>query len=173
MRKIVLIICALTFVSCVEKKVVEMSTINQLSAVSAVTASQQVPVYDPDNGDARKASVTQLQTYMQDNLDIRPDDRFVTQVETAGLVTYNITLTGSDNILLLLTTLTAGAVFSWFADGNVVDGQEIIICTANDCILSKPSGITFFGWPDPSSLDEGGSLHFKYNAQTLTWWRIG
>ena len=45
-----------------------MPTINQLSAVSTVTAGDQFPLYSPSNGDARKASMSLIMDYVNANL---------------------------------------------------------------------------------------------------------
>jgi hypothetical protein len=178
MKNIVLIICGLTFTSCVGTKVVDMSTINQLSGVSAVTASQQVPVYDPDNGDARKASVTQLQTYMQANLDMRPDDRFIVMYPTVGIFGYAPVLTGSSNLYLIFTAITAQTVaLSWFLDNNVVDGQEVMMSFAGDATVGfSVTPPTKVGWPPlitPPNITAGQFMHVRYDAATATWRRIG
>ena len=44
-----------------------MPTISQLTAVSSVTDTDQVPVYSTDNGDARKASLSVIKTYILTN----------------------------------------------------------------------------------------------------------
>lgn len=44
-----------------------MPTISQLTAVSSVTDTDQVPVYSTDNGDARKASLSVIKTYVLTN----------------------------------------------------------------------------------------------------------
>lgn len=155
-----------------------MANINQLSSAESVSAGQQLPVYDPDNGDARKVSVSQVAEYMQDNLDMRPDDRFVTQYHTASGFGYNITLTGGDNLYLILRTTTAQTVgFYWFTDGSCVDGQEVIISTAGDLTIAffMPQP-TRLGWPAliaPPQLLAGGFLRVRYDAATATWRRIG
>lgn len=41
-----------------------MATINQLSAVDAVVASDQVPLYSSSQGDARKASFTTIVEFL-------------------------------------------------------------------------------------------------------------
>lgn len=41
-----------------------MATINQLSAVDAVVASDQVPIYSSSQGDARKASFTTIVEFL-------------------------------------------------------------------------------------------------------------
>ena len=42
-----------------------MPTINQLAGLSQVSGGDLLPIYVPNNGDARKVSVTQLLTYFQ------------------------------------------------------------------------------------------------------------
>jgi hypothetical protein len=42
-----------------------MPTINQLSPVSQVSGGDQIPIYVPNNGDARRMSVSQLTEYVQ------------------------------------------------------------------------------------------------------------
>jgi len=45
-----------------------MTTINQLSAVSALTAGDLLPVFVTGNGDCRKASVSVVTAYVSQNL---------------------------------------------------------------------------------------------------------
>jgi hypothetical protein len=45
-----------------------MPTINNLSSVSSVSAGDQFPLYSPDNGDARKASMSLIMDYVNANL---------------------------------------------------------------------------------------------------------
>ena len=42
-----------------------MPQINQLSSISQVSGSNQIPVYDQNNGDARKMSISALLQYFQ------------------------------------------------------------------------------------------------------------
>lgn len=53
-----------------------MTTINQLSAVDAVTGSDQLPIYSSANGDARKSSITVLIDYIRQNLGIASGTSF-------------------------------------------------------------------------------------------------
>lgn len=46
-----------------------MSSINQLGTVTEASLSMQVPVYDTNNGQPRKASLQQIVDLVQDNLD--------------------------------------------------------------------------------------------------------
>jgi len=53
-----------------------MPTINNLTAVTAVTASDQIPLYSSANGDARKSSITILLDYIKANLGIASGTSF-------------------------------------------------------------------------------------------------
>jgi len=45
-----------------------MTDINRLSAVSAVTAGDHVPIFSTANGDARRAAISVLLAYLQANM---------------------------------------------------------------------------------------------------------
>lgn len=45
-----------------------MPTINMLASVDTVTGGDQFPIYAPNNGDARKASMTTIMTYVRNDL---------------------------------------------------------------------------------------------------------
>ena len=44
-----------------------MTTINQLSAVDTVSAGDLVPIFSTNNGDARKAAMSVIQSFILDN----------------------------------------------------------------------------------------------------------
>ena len=50
-----------------------MPTINQLAPVSQLSGGDQIPIYVPNNGDARRTSVTQLTQYVEDNIVVTVD----------------------------------------------------------------------------------------------------
>jgi hypothetical protein len=157
-----------------------MSTINQLSAVDVVVGGDLIPLFDTSNGDARKAAISALQTYMQANLVFGSDDSFTVQREAAGGFGFSVTLTGSDNIMVILEDAsTQDVTFSWFLDANVVDGQEVIIVSksTSNTIGFTGTAPTTNGWPTgtPPVLlaDADTPIHFKYVLETDTWYRIG
>lgn len=47
-----------------------MATINQLSSVDSLQNGDQIPVYDQSNGDARKASMSTLLSYIESNIEL-------------------------------------------------------------------------------------------------------
>jgi hypothetical protein len=44
-----------------------MPTINQLPVLSTINSGDQLPVYSPNNGDARRTSIGSLLTFFQQN----------------------------------------------------------------------------------------------------------
>jgi len=75
-----------------------MATINQLASVDNLQGGDQVPVYDQSNGDARKASITTLLTYIEQNITTSANTVFsfdtVAEMQVfAGLVVGNYVVT--------------------------------------------------------------------------------
>lgn len=69
-----------------------MTTINQLSAVTTVALSDQLPIYSQSNGDARKTSITTLMETVRNNLgDASGDSLTVTDyIKTTGVLVSNL-----------------------------------------------------------------------------------
>lgn len=154
-------------------------TINQLSAVDSVQSGDQLPIYDQSNGDARKASISVLQTYMQAELDFDSPFNFVTQREVPGVLGFVPVLTGSLNIFLILDgDSTEDVGFDWFTNGSAVDKQEVLIVSRNTAnFIGFTGGVpTTVGWPTsvPPVLmaDAENPIKFRYDAGTATWWRV-
>jgi hypothetical protein len=76
-----------------------MTTINQLSAIDTLTAGDLLPVFATAQGDARKASLTTLQSYMQNNLTFPSTGTGVSQfvVQYASPVATGFTVTMPSN----------------------------------------------------------------------------
>ena len=181
MKYILAIICALALTSCAVNKAGDMGkTINQLSSVDSVTAADLFVVYaTATSGDARKAAMSVLQTYLQANLTFGSDDSFTVQREAAGGFGFAVVLTGSDNIMVILEDASTQDVsFNWFNDGLAVDGQEVIVVSVSTSNVIGFVGDTpnTNGWPTgtPPNLmaDAENPIRFKYVLETDTWYRI-
>jgi hypothetical protein len=104
-----------------------MPTISQLTAVSSVTNTDQVPVYSTDNGDARKASLSVLKTFFN------TDPNYINGTWTnAVLITPDIGTPTAGNLIncigLPLTTGVTGVL------GLVNGGSGAT--TANDALTN-------------------------------------
>lgn len=159
-----------------------MPDINQLSAVTSVSAGDQVPLYSSSNGDARKASFTTIQTYMQNNLSFATAGQvlFATQYSAPSATGFNVTVTdgASDNTNVhLILTPTAG-----FAAGTItlppvaglVDKQEVLVnCTQSVTTLTVAANGATAVTGEPSTLSANEFFKLKYDAPTSTWYRVG
>lgn len=154
------------------------TTINQLSAVDEVVSSDQVPVYDSSNGDARKASMSVIQTYMQDNLTFSESGiSYTTQYAAPSATAFSVQITdGSANIHLILTP-TAGFATGTIvlpAIGNVVDKQEVLVnCTQAVTTLTVDGNGAVAVTGEPSGLAANDFFRLKYDIAVQTWYRVG
>lgn len=152
-----------------------MTTINNLSATNTVAAGDLVPVYTQNNGDARKAAMSVLQTYMQNNLSFGVA-AYTTQYSAPSSTGFSVQITDSSVDTHLILTPTGG-----FATGtivlplstNAVDKQSILVnCTqAVTTLTVNGNGATVTG--EPTALVANDFFTLKYDAPTTTWYRVG
>jgi hypothetical protein len=153
-----------------------MSEINELSAIDTIASGDQLVVYDTSNGDARKASVSTLQTYMQDNLTFSAGITYTTQYSAPSATGFSVAITdGSANIHLILTPVAGYATGTIVlpAVANVVDKQEVLVnCTqAVTTLTVNGNGATVTG--EPAAFVANDFFRLKYDAVLLTWYRVG
>lgn len=153
-------------------------TINQLSSVDTVVAGDNSVIYSSSNGDARKASMTVLQAYMQASLDFSVNDfpQFVTQIAPGLAAGFSVQVTeGSSNIFLILggsTSATGTIVLPTWA--NVIDGQEILVSTAIEVTtltVDDNGATTIIG--SPTTIAAGGFFRLRYDVTSTSWYRVG
>lgn len=150
-----------------------MPTINQLTAVDTVSGGDQVPIYAPNQGDARKASMTTIREFMQEGL---VTSGFVSQYAAPSATGFSVQITdGSDNIWLILTPVAgyaAGAIVLP-ALANCTDGQELLVnCTQSVGTLTvSGNGATVTG--APTSLAANGFFRLKFDDVANVWYRVG
>jgi hypothetical protein len=153
-----------------------MSEINELSAIDAIASGDQLVVYDTSNGDARKASVSTIQAYMQSSLTFSDGITYTTQYSAPSATGFSVAITdGSANIHLILTPVAgyAAGTIVLPAVANVVDKQEVLVnCTqAVTTLTVDGNGATVTG--EPAAFVANDFFRLKYDAVLLTWYRIG
>lgn len=151
-----------------------MTTINQLSAVDTVVGGDQVPIYSSSNGDARKASMNVLKTFMQEG--VTANDDKITQYAAPSATGFSVQIADDSDSIWLVLTPAAG-----YADGeiilptlaNCVEGQEILVnCTqAVTTLVVDGNGATVTG--EPASLAANDFFRLRFEPVTDTWYRVG
>lgn len=157
-----------------------MPQINQLSALDQLQAGDQLPVYDQSNGDARKASLSLLLQWIQDNLTF-PSPASTGQMETQyaapSSTGFNVQITNTSASTHLILTPTAGLAAGTItlpAVANVVDKQQVLVNTTqqiNALTVNGNGAVSVTG--EPSTLAADDFFLLKFDITTQTWYRVG
>lgn len=155
-----------------------MATINKLSAADSLEAGDQVVVYDSSNGDARKASLSLLKSWMEENLQLAESQPvFETQRSAPSATGFSVSVTDSDaNTHLILTPLDnyAAGTIVLPSSTNAVDKQEVLVtCTKAVTTLTVNANGASSIYGAPSSLSAHSFFKLKYDLGTQTWIRVG
>lgn len=154
-----------------------MTTISQLTAIATLAAADLVPVYSSENGDARKASMSAIATFIQSLLTSSGsfETQYFAPAATGFSVTINPTTDGAS--IYLLMTPAAG-----YAAGTIVlpelaeceDGQEVLVsCTQSVAALTvSANGATAVNGA-PTALTANGFFRLRFNGVFNSWYRIG
>ena len=151
-----------------------MPTINQLAGLSQVSGGDLLPIYVPNNGDARKVSVTQLLTYFQT---VFAAPTVSTNLYTPG-AGFNVTVPTpvSEQQWMLLQpagTLATGTITLPLNTGTP-DGTQLLV-TATQIItaftLALNGAAAAFG--APTTLAANAFFTMRFYQATNSWYRIG
>ena len=150
-----------------------MPTINQLASISQVSGSAQIPVYDQNNGDARKMSVNTLLDYFQTSF---AAPTVATNLYTPG-AGFNITVptpVAEQQWMLIQPagTLATGTVTLPLNTG-VPDGTEVLITstqTITAFTIALNGAAAIFG--NVSTLPAGAAVRYRYYLATNSWYNI-
>jgi hypothetical protein len=150
-----------------------MPTINQLPVLNTISSGDQLPVYSPNNGDARRTSIGSLLTFFQQT--------FASPTLAVNLFVpgngFNITVPTpvSQNQWMLLQpagTLASGTITLPLNTG-VPDGTTVLITTTQEITsltidLNNASAI--FG--TVSFLGAGTATALRFYQPTNSWYQI-
>lgn len=149
-----------------------MPTINQLSAVTSVVASDLLPLYSSANGDARKASMSVVLDFIEANFG---SPEFTTIINAPTSSGFNILLAAATSNLWLIINPTGP-----FAAGTITlppvascyDGQQIIVTSSQSIttLTLAGNGATLVG--APAALGIGGFFALRFNKLQGAWYCV-
>ena len=150
-----------------------MAYINQLPLLSVASPGDQIPVYTPNNGDARRLPLSALLSYFQQSF---ASPTVSTNLYTPG-TGFNITAPTpvSEQQWILLqpaATLATGTVTLPLNTGTP-DGTEILITTTQQITtftLALNGATAAYG--DPTTLAAEDFLRMRFYLATNSWYRI-
>jgi len=150
-----------------------MPTINQLPVLSTISSGDQLPVYSPNNGDARRTSIGSLLTFFQQSF-ASPTLAVNLYVPGSG---FNITVptpVSNDQWMLLQPagTLATGTITLPLNTG-VPDGTTVLITTTQEITsltIALNGATAVYG--AVSSLGAGTGTAIRFYQPTNSWYNI-
>jgi hypothetical protein len=150
-----------------------MPTINQLPVLSTISSGDQLPVYSPNNGDARRTSIGSLLTFFQQSF-ASPTLAVNLYVPGSG---FNITVptpVSNDQWMLLQPagTLATGTITLPLNTG-VPDGTTVLITTTQEITsltIALNGASAIFG--GVSFLAAGSATAIRFYQPTNSWYQI-
>jgi hypothetical protein len=150
-----------------------MPTINQLPLLTQVSAGDQLPVYSPNNGDARRLPMSALLSYFQQQF-ASPTVAVNLYVPSTGFNIAAPTPVAEQQWILLQPagTLAAGTV-TLPLNTSTPDGTEILV-TTTQIITTFAVGLNgataAFG--APTTLAANAFFRLRFYQPTNSWYRI-
>jgi hypothetical protein len=150
-----------------------MPTINQLPVLNTISSGDQLPVYSPNNGDARRTSIGSLLTFFQQSF-ASPTVAVNLYVPGSG---FNITVptpVSQDQWMLLQPagTLATGTITLPLNTG-VPDGTTVLITTTQEITsltIALNGATAIYG--AVTSLAAGAATTIRFYQPTNSWYQI-
>jgi hypothetical protein len=150
-----------------------MPTINQLSGISQISGGDLLPVYVPNNGGARKVSITQLLQYFQQTF---ASPTVATNLFTPG-TGFNVavpTPVSSQQWMIIQPagTLAAGTV-TLPLNTQTPDGTQVLVTTTQTITsftLALNGASAAYG--APTTLAANASFTMRFYQATNSWYKI-
>jgi hypothetical protein len=150
-----------------------MPTINQLPVLNTISSGDQLPVYSPNNGDARRTSIGSLLTFFQQSF-ASPTLSVNLYVPGSG---FNITVptpVSNDQWMLLQPagTLATGTITLPLNTG-VPDGTTVLITTTQEITsltIALNGATAIYG--GVSFLGAGTATAIRFYQPTNSWYQI-
>lgn len=150
-----------------------MPTINQLPLLSPISSGDQLPVYSPNNGDARRTSIGSLLAFFQQSF---ASPTLATNLFTPG-TGFNVavpTPVAQQQWMLIQPagTLALGTV-TLPLNTQTPDGTEVLITTTQQItgFTLALNGATA-GFGVPTTLAAEDFFRVRYFDPTNSWYRI-
>lgn len=150
-----------------------MPTINQLAGLSQIGGGDLIPVYVPNNGDARKVSVTQLLQYFQTTF---AAPTVATNLYTPG-TGFNVTVptpTSEQQWMVIQPagTLAAGTI-TLPLNTSTPNGTQVLVTTTQiitSFTLALNGAANAYG--APTTLAANAFFTMRFYQATNSWYRV-
>ena len=151
--------------------------ISQLNSTDSLSASDLLAVWAAANSDTRKASLSTLLSFLQENLTSPGDD--MTQYAAPNATGFSVTIdpvVDGQNVYLLLTPNAgyAAGTIVLPAVAECVDGQQVLVSTtqAITTLTVSGNGATAVNGA-PTTLAANAFFRLRYDGIFKSWYRVG
>jgi hypothetical protein len=150
-----------------------MPTINQLPLQTNITSGDQLPIYSPNNGDARRISMGSLLSFFQSSFASPELATYLTTPGSGFNITVPTPITSSVWMLLQpASTLTEGTITLPLST-QTPSGTEVLVTTTQQISafdLALNGAIAAYG--APSVLAANDSFRIRYYQPTNAWYKV-
>lgn len=152
-----------------------MPAINQLNSVSTPNASDLLPIYSQNNGDARNLSLSNLAAWLSSQPTSQNDNK-VTQYSAPNMTDFiTKVLDGPDSVWLIMTpanTYLTGTILLPSVQ-EAIDRQEVLVNYVNGVtgLTVDGNGAVVIGAPIVMTANQ--FFRLRFDAVTDTWYRVG
>ena len=150
-----------------------MPTINQLAGLSQVSGGDQLPIYVPNNGDARKVSVNQLLQYFQTTF---AAPTVATNLYTPGTgfnVTVPTPVSEQQWMVIQPAGILAAGTITLPLNTGTPDGTQVLVTTTQiitSFTLALNGAAAAFG--APTTLASNSFFTMRFYQATNSWYRV-
>jgi hypothetical protein len=152
-----------------------MPTINQLPLLSTPSGADQIPVYTPNNGDARRLPISALLTYFQDQFGTPTLTTNVYNPTTGFSIAVPTTDAPQQWMLLQPAGTLATGTITLPLSTDALDGAEVLL-TTTQTITALTIGLNgasqVYGIASPGTFNAQGFFRLRYVRATNSWYRI-
>jgi hypothetical protein len=150
-----------------------MPTINQLPVLSTISSGDQLPVYSPNNGDARRTSIGSLLTFFQQSF-ASPTLAVNLYVPATGFnITVPTPVAEQQWMLLQPASVLASGTITLPLNTGVPDGTELLITSTQEITvfaIALNGATAIFG--AVNTISGGAALRFRFYQATNSWYNI-
>lgn len=150
-----------------------MPTINQLPVLSTISSGDQLPVYSPNNGDARRTSIGSLLTFFQQSF-ASPTLAVNLYVPTTGFnITVPTPVSQAQWMLIQPANTLASGTITLPLNTGVPDGTEVLITSTQEITsltISLNGATAIYG--TVTSLAGGSAFAIRYYQPTNSWYAL-
>ena len=150
-----------------------MATIKELPLLEKLSSGDQLAFYNGQNGDTRRAALSAVLKYFQDNFN---SPTFTTTVYTpasGNFITVPDSPKSNNWLLLDPATSISNLTITLPLNTTTPDGNQVLVTTTeqiNPLTLAANGAVALYG--NPSSLAAGGRFMMRYHKGTDSWYMV-